>query len=196
MVKNPAANAEDMRFWLDPWVWRIPWRGKWQPTPFPCLGNPMGRGAWRVTVHRIAQRWTWLKWISTQWKMIMFSFKRKEGRKKERSEPGYSMQTSSQTSRTKANRLEGKFGWKPGTRYVAGLTEHQHPTNPALGRGSGVQWKAELSKSVLNLKSSSLLCSVHSLNRGGESCSLFLRLESSDEKKSPLKGERQQWAEQ
>ena len=83
------------------------------------------------------------------------------------------------------------MGEKPGTRYIADLTEYEHPTNPTLGMGSGVQWKAELSKSLLNLKSSSLLCSVHSLNRGGELCSLFLRLESSDEKKSPLKRERQ-----
>ena len=30
-----------------------PWRRKWKPTPV-FLGNPMDRGAWRVTVYRVA----------------------------------------------------------------------------------------------------------------------------------------------
>ena len=34
MVKNPLANAGDiMRPRFDPWVGKIPWRRKWQPTP-------------------------------------------------------------------------------------------------------------------------------------------------------------------
>ena len=33
-----------MRF--DPWVGKIPWRRKWQPTPYSCLENPMDGGAW------------------------------------------------------------------------------------------------------------------------------------------------------
>ena len=32
-VKNPPANAGDMRHRLDPWVWKISWRRAWQPTP-------------------------------------------------------------------------------------------------------------------------------------------------------------------
>ena len=36
---------------FDPWVGKIPWRRKWQPTP----ENPMDRGAWQVTVHGIAE---------------------------------------------------------------------------------------------------------------------------------------------
>ena len=32
VVKNPPANAEDMRRRLDPWVGKIPWRRAWQPT--------------------------------------------------------------------------------------------------------------------------------------------------------------------
>ena len=32
---------------FDPWVEKIPWRKKWQPTPvFFFLGNPMDRGDW------------------------------------------------------------------------------------------------------------------------------------------------------
>ena len=27
----------------------IPWRKKWQPTPYSCLENPMDRGAWRAS---------------------------------------------------------------------------------------------------------------------------------------------------
>ena len=34
MVKNLPANAGDARdVRSDPWVWRIPWSRKWQPTP-------------------------------------------------------------------------------------------------------------------------------------------------------------------
>ena len=29
-----------------------------------CLENPMDRGAWRATVHRVTKSWTWLKWLS------------------------------------------------------------------------------------------------------------------------------------
>ena len=31
-----------------------------------CLENPMDRGAWRATVHRVAKRWTQLKGLSTR----------------------------------------------------------------------------------------------------------------------------------
>ena len=31
---------------FDPWVEKIPWRRKWQPTPVPCLEIPMDGGAW------------------------------------------------------------------------------------------------------------------------------------------------------
>ena len=30
-----------------------------------CLENPMDRGAWQATVHRVAKSWTQLKWLST-----------------------------------------------------------------------------------------------------------------------------------
>ena len=34
VVKYPPANAEDTRDnGSDPWVGKIPWRRKWQPTP-------------------------------------------------------------------------------------------------------------------------------------------------------------------
>ena len=33
VVKNPPANAGDMRRRFSPWVGKIPWRRAWQPTP-------------------------------------------------------------------------------------------------------------------------------------------------------------------
>ena len=33
VVKNPPANAGEMRCKFDPWVRKIPWRRAWQPTP-------------------------------------------------------------------------------------------------------------------------------------------------------------------
>ena len=32
---------------------------------YSCLENPMDRGAWRATVHKVTQSWTRLKWLST-----------------------------------------------------------------------------------------------------------------------------------
>ena len=37
-------------------VWQRP--RKWQPTPVLLLENPMDRGAWEATGHRIAKSWT------------------------------------------------------------------------------------------------------------------------------------------
>ena len=33
VVKNPPANAGNMRSKFHPWVRKIPWRRAWQPTP-------------------------------------------------------------------------------------------------------------------------------------------------------------------
>ena len=51
--KTPHANAGDLRFGFDPLVGKRPWRRKWQPTPV-FLENPMDRGTWWPTVHRVA----------------------------------------------------------------------------------------------------------------------------------------------
>jgi len=40
---------------FDPWVGKIPWRRKWQPLQYSCLGNPMDGGAWWATVHGVAR---------------------------------------------------------------------------------------------------------------------------------------------
>ena len=49
---------------FDLWVVKIPWRRKWHPLRYSCLGNPMDRGAWQVTVHGAAKSQTRLKWLS------------------------------------------------------------------------------------------------------------------------------------
>ena len=54
MVKNPPVNAGDACS-FDPWVRKIPWRRKWQPTPGFLLGNSMDIGPWLATVHGITK---------------------------------------------------------------------------------------------------------------------------------------------
>ena len=62
MVKNPPANAGDLRDGgLIPGSGRSPGEGHGNPLQYPCLENPMDRGAWRATVHRVAERRTRLK---------------------------------------------------------------------------------------------------------------------------------------
>ena len=54
-----------MRPEFDPWVGKIPWKNKWQPTPVFWPGKSHGQGAWWIVVRGISQSWTWLKWRST-----------------------------------------------------------------------------------------------------------------------------------
>ena len=42
MVESPPANAGD-RCGFDPWVRKIPWRRKWQPTPVFLAGESLGQ---------------------------------------------------------------------------------------------------------------------------------------------------------
>ena len=43
MVKNLPAVQEMQRHRLDPWVRKIPWRRKWQPTPVFLPGESHGQ---------------------------------------------------------------------------------------------------------------------------------------------------------
>ena len=56
MVKNPPASAGDVRD-LDsvPGSGRSLGAGNGNPLQYSCLGNPLDRGAWRATVHRVAR---------------------------------------------------------------------------------------------------------------------------------------------
>ena len=54
VVKNPPANIGHKRCRFDPWVGKMPWSRKWQPTPV-CLLEIMDKGAWQATVHGVAE---------------------------------------------------------------------------------------------------------------------------------------------
>ena len=67
VVKNPPANAGDVRdLGSIPGWGRTPGGGQGNPLQYFCLENPMDGGAWRATVHRVAQSWTQLKRLSIQ----------------------------------------------------------------------------------------------------------------------------------
>ena len=55
VVKNPPANAGDMRHGFHPRVTKMPWRRKWQPIPVFLPGNPVKRGAWWAIFHGVAE---------------------------------------------------------------------------------------------------------------------------------------------
>ena len=65
VVKSLPANDRDIRDRFNPWVGKMPWRRPWQPTPVFLPGESMDRGARRAMVHRVAESWTRLKWLST-----------------------------------------------------------------------------------------------------------------------------------
>ena len=44
---------------------RSPRGGQGNPLQYSCLENPMDRGSWRATVHRVEKSWTQLKRLST-----------------------------------------------------------------------------------------------------------------------------------
>ena len=43
VVKNPPASAETQETWFNPWVRKIPWSRKWQPTPVFSPGESRGQ---------------------------------------------------------------------------------------------------------------------------------------------------------
>ena len=56
MVKNPPDNARDVKdSGSIPGLERSPRGGNGNPLQYSCLGNPMDRGAWRVTVHGVGK---------------------------------------------------------------------------------------------------------------------------------------------
>ena len=66
MAKNPPANAGDMRdVGLIPGSGRSPGGGNDNPLQYSCLENPMDRGIWQATVHRVTKSRTQLKCLST-----------------------------------------------------------------------------------------------------------------------------------
>jgi len=56
--EESACNERDPG--LIPWSGRSPGEGRGYPLQYSCMGNPIDRGAWRATVHRVAESWIWL----------------------------------------------------------------------------------------------------------------------------------------
>ena len=66
VVKSLPANEGDIReLGLIPESGRSPGGGHGNYFQYSCLENPMDRGAWRATVHRVAKSWTQLKRFGT-----------------------------------------------------------------------------------------------------------------------------------
>ena len=65
LVKNLLQCWRCGRGGFDPWVGKSPWRRAWQPTPVFLPGESHGQKSLWATVHRVAQSWTWLNWLST-----------------------------------------------------------------------------------------------------------------------------------
>ena len=53
VIKDPPVSAGDVG--LIPGSERSPGEGNGTPLQYSCLGNPMDRGAWRATVHGVAE---------------------------------------------------------------------------------------------------------------------------------------------
>ena len=65
MVKNPPGNAEDLRdMGSIPRLGRFPGGRDGNPLQYSCLENPMDRGSWWATIHRVAKSQTRLKRFS------------------------------------------------------------------------------------------------------------------------------------
>ena len=59
VVKNLPANAGDIRAaGLIPGLGRCPGGGHGNPPSYSFLENPMDRGAWWSTIHRVEKSWT------------------------------------------------------------------------------------------------------------------------------------------
>ena len=66
VVKNPPANTGDVRNTGSiPISERSPGGGHSNPLQYFCLQNPVNRGPWQATVHRVSQSQTRLKRLSS-----------------------------------------------------------------------------------------------------------------------------------
>ena len=61
--KASACSAQDLG--SIPRSGRSPGEGNGTPLQYPCLENPMDRGAWWAAVYGVAQSWAWLKRLSS-----------------------------------------------------------------------------------------------------------------------------------
>ena len=61
--REPACHAREVR--SIPGSGRSLREGQGNPLHYSCLEDPMDRGAWWSSVHRVAKSQTWLMWAST-----------------------------------------------------------------------------------------------------------------------------------
>ena len=75
-LKDPPANVGDIRDMnLIPVLGRSPGTGHGNILQYSCLENPMDRGAWWATVHRVSKSWKQLKQFSTHtWKICCMKY--------------------------------------------------------------------------------------------------------------------------
>ena len=65
VVKNlPVSAGDEKDTGLIPGLGRSPEGGHGNSLQYSCLENPIDRGAWWVTVHRITKSWTQLNQLS------------------------------------------------------------------------------------------------------------------------------------
>ena len=66
VVKNPPANEGEIKDpGFIPGLGRSPGGGQGNPLQYSCLENPMDRGAWRATDHKVTKSQTRPKRLST-----------------------------------------------------------------------------------------------------------------------------------
>ena len=64
--QEPACQCRRQRYRFYPWVGKTLGGRNGNPLQYSCLENPMDRGVWETTVHRVAKSQIWLKWLSMQ----------------------------------------------------------------------------------------------------------------------------------
>ena len=88
VVKNPPANAgRSNRHEFDGCIRKIPGGGHSHPLRYPCLKNPMDRGAWQAALHSVAQSPTQLKRLSMNACMCIRSYEKKRQRTESAASP-------------------------------------------------------------------------------------------------------------
>ena len=76
MLKNRPASAGDARCRFCPWVWKIPWRREWQPTPVFLPGKShrprslVGYSAWGCKESNMTEQLS----NNLERRVVLFSF--------------------------------------------------------------------------------------------------------------------------
>ena len=109
VVKSLLTSTGDLRdSGLIPGAGRSPGGEHGNPLQYSCQENPVDRGAWLATVHRVAKSWTWLKRLSTAY---IYMYMNILGRDWGQEEKG----TTEDEMAGWHHRLNGHgFGWTPG----------------------------------------------------------------------------------